>query len=132
MITFGAGISAGLAVRLYPRVTCVELNETCRQIAHIFRGNNHDVLSASNLTLAIDDGRNYLARSDRRYSAIIADATHPHSYDSWVLFTREVLSFVPKKAGGRWRVLPMAAPARPGAGTVLERFSIRLGMFSPI
>ena len=89
MITFGAGISAGLAVHLYPRVTCVELNETCRKIAHIFRKDNHNVLAADNLALAIDDGRHYLARSRGRYAAIITDATHPHSYDSWILFTRE-------------------------------------------
>jgi spermidine synthase len=89
MITFGAGISAGLAVHLYPQVTCVELNETCRQVARIFRRENGNVLDAENLSLEIDDGRNFLLHTRERYAAIISDATHPHSYDSWILFTRE-------------------------------------------
>jgi spermidine synthase len=89
MITFGAGISAGLAVHLYPEVTCVELNESCRQVARIFERDNRHVLEADNLTLQIDDGRNFLLNTTERYGAIISDATHPHSYDSWILFTRE-------------------------------------------
>ena len=89
MITFGAGISAGMAVHLYDRVDCVELNETCKDIARIYRRENRDVLAAENLHLAINDGRNYLLRTQKTYSAVICDATHPHSYDSWILFTRE-------------------------------------------
>jgi len=89
MITFGAGISAGLAVHLYPGVTSVELNENCRQVARIFARDNYHVLEADNLTLNIDDGRNYLLHSRERYGTIISDATHPHSYDSWILFTCE-------------------------------------------
>ncbi len=89
MITFGAGISAGLAVHLFDRVDCVELNETCPRIASLYAKENRRVLSAPNLTLHINDGRNYLLQNDERRSAIISDATHPHSYDSWILFTRE-------------------------------------------
>ena len=89
MITFGAGISAGLAVHLFDRVDCVELNETCPRIAHLYARENRRVLSAPNLRLHINDGRNYLMQNDERRSAIISDATHPHSYDSWILFTRE-------------------------------------------
>ena len=89
MITFGAGISAGMAVYLYDRVDCVELNETCEVIARIYRRENRDVLAAENLHLMIDDGRNFLRRTQKTYSAVICDATHPHSYDSWILFTQE-------------------------------------------
>jgi spermidine synthase len=89
MITFGAGISAGLAVHLYSQVECVELNETCTEIARYFRRENRDVLAAANLTLHINDGRSFLRHTDKHYAAIVSDDTHPHSYDSWILFTRE-------------------------------------------
>jgi spermidine synthase len=89
MITFGAGISAGLAVHLFDRVDCVELNEICPRIARFYEKENRRVMAAPNLTLHINDGRNYLLQTGKRHSVIISDATHPHSYDSWILFTRE-------------------------------------------
>ncbi len=89
MITFGAGVSAGLAVHLFPEVSCVEINETCTDIARIFKRENRNVLDADNLKVHITDGRNYLRHSHKKHSVIISDATHPHSYDSWVLFTEE-------------------------------------------
>lgn len=99
MITFGAGISAGMAVHLYPQVDCVELNDTCTQIARIFHKENRNVLGAGNLTLHIDDGRNFLLHAPKRYATIITDATHPHSYDSWILFTREFYRLCHRRLG---------------------------------
>ncbi len=117
LITFGAGISAGLAVNLFQRVDCVELNETCKDIARYFHRENRDVLVASNLALHLDDGRSFLRHTDRDYAAIISDATHPHSYDSWILFTREFYRLCARRLDDhgvfcQWLPLHGLAPAQ--------------------
>ena len=41
------------------------------------------------LRLIHGDGRNHVMRTPERYDIIIADATHPGTADSWVLYTEE-------------------------------------------
>jgi tetratricopeptide (TPR) repeat protein len=44
--------------------------------------------------VVIDDGRNYIATSQRKWPVIISDSTHPKTSDSWVLYTREFYRLV--------------------------------------
>jgi len=46
------------------------------------------------LQITIEDGRNYLMRSDEQFEIITADATHPVNSSSWALFTREFYELV--------------------------------------
>jgi spermidine synthase len=41
------------------------------------------------VNLIVNDGRNYVFTSRKRYDIISADATHPTSSDSWILYTKE-------------------------------------------
>ena len=41
------------------------------------------------IELVAEDGRNHVLRTQRQYDAIICDATHPGTADSWVLYTEE-------------------------------------------
>ncbi len=97
VITFGAGIASGTAAHFVKRIDCVELVAEARLIASFFADENDHVLKNEKLSLHINDARHYLLTSDKTYSVIIADATHPRGYDSWVLFTEEFYSLVKER-----------------------------------
>jgi len=95
VIALGGGIALGsVAQHELESVVCVEMVpdiiEGARQEFGPF---NHDVLEtlegSSHISLVVDDGRNYLLSSPRRYDVITGDATHPTSTDSWVLYTAD-------------------------------------------
>jgi len=95
VIAFGGGIALGSAA-LYEAelIECVEIVPGVVEAANLFSEYNQGILGRmargeAPVRLIVDDGRNYLLRSGRRYDVITGDATHPGSSDSWVLYTRE-------------------------------------------
>ncbi|MCG8605594.1 fused MFS/spermidine synthase, partial [bacterium] len=90
VITFGAGIVAGSLAQLdLDRLDCVEINPNAGIVGKFFADENHNAIGNPNLNLSIEDGRNFLLTSRRKYDIITADATHPTGADSWILFTKE-------------------------------------------
>ena len=90
VVSFGAGIATGSA-SLHPSVE-IEAVEICPAVpraARLFSRENHQVLENPRVRLVIQDGRNYIATTPKKYDVITADATHPWSADSWVLYTKE-------------------------------------------
>ncbi len=91
MICFGGGIAAGAAV-LYPDVKSLEvvdLESSVVEAARLFEQENNDLLHNPKVKVTIDDGRNYILVSKKKWPVIITDSTHPKSSDSWVLYTQE-------------------------------------------
>jgi spermidine synthase len=93
VIAFGGGITLS-TVELYrpQHLDCVELAPGVFEGARLFAKYNFDLgarLDRPPLELIVDDGRNHLLRSSKRYDVIISDATHPATADSWLLYTRE-------------------------------------------
>ncbi len=99
MITFGAGITSGTAALFADRVDCVDLAGQARRIAALFRPVNNGVAALPNATLHIDDARHFLQTDMQRYAVIVSDATHPRSYDSWILYTEEFYRLVAQRLG---------------------------------
>jgi spermidine synthase len=77
-----------------PRIQAVELVAEQVAAARIYQQENRGVLDYPGLRIAIEDGRNYLLRSDERFDIITADATHPVNTSSWALFTSEFYALV--------------------------------------
>ncbi|PKN64748.1 MAG: hypothetical protein CVU57_13095 [Deltaproteobacteria bacterium HGW-Deltaproteobacteria-15] len=88
-ITFGAGITSGTMASFVDTLDCVELVAEAPEIAEFFSAENGDVLKNGKVSLHINDARHFLLTSPKRYEVIVADATHPRGYDSWILFTKE-------------------------------------------
>jgi spermidine synthase len=91
VVTFGSGIAAGSIANL-PGIESVECIEICKEAfnaARSFSEENHDVLNNPRIRFVVNDGRNYLFTSHKQYDMISADASHPTSSDSWVLYTKE-------------------------------------------
>ncbi|MCA1561301.1 MAG: fused MFS/spermidine synthase, partial [Acidobacteria bacterium] len=74
VIGLGGGATAGAVSRsTRGRVEIVELSDSVRRAAEWFRHANDDVLRRPNVQLRVDDGRNHLLLTSRRYDVITAD-----------------------------------------------------------
>ena len=90
VIGLGGGVTAG-AVTQFPdaSVDVVELSRSVVKGAVWFKHVNYDVLTRPNLRLRVDDGRNYLLLTDRRYDVVTADIIQPVHAGAGNLYSRE-------------------------------------------
>ncbi len=127
VVTFGAGIVTGTLAKLdLDRIDCVEINPDARKIGELFAQENRGATTNSKAHLYIEDGRNFLLTTSRRYDVITSDATHPTGADSWVLYTREYYELCRSRLnrGGlflQW--LPLHALSPNDYRTILATFA---------
>ena len=90
VIGLGGGATAG-AVSIHDgtEVDVVELAGAVVRGARFFESINYGVLSRPNVHLRVDDGRNYLMLTPRRYDVITADVIHPIFAGSGNLYSVE-------------------------------------------
>jgi spermidine synthase len=103
IVGIGGGTTAGALAQHNPtHLDIVELSDTVVQGAKYFSNVNHDVLNFPNLRLKIDDGRNHLLLTDRKYDLVTADSIHPRNAGASVLYSYEYYALVQKalKPGG--------------------------------
>lgn len=89
-IAFGGGITFGsIANTGLPRMKCIEICGDVLDAAHLFEPENNRVRQRMEDKILIQDGRTYIRNTREHFDIITSDATHPASFDSWVLYTRE-------------------------------------------
>ncbi len=95
VVGMGGGATPG-AVSQYPdaRVLVVELSDSVRRAAPFFAHVNYDLLNRPNVTIRIDDGRNFLSLTDRRFDVITADIIQPGHAGAGHVYSREYFSLV--------------------------------------
>jgi spermidine synthase len=95
VLSLGGAITTGSVAR-HPlqSIDAVELCPPVVRAAELFKSWNHGVLTDPRLNIIIQDGRNHLLTTAKAYDVITADATHPWSADSWILYTREMYQLV--------------------------------------
>ncbi|HSE96995.1 MAG TPA: fused MFS/spermidine synthase [Blastocatellia bacterium] len=90
VIGLGGGVTAGAFSRHDNIIVdVVELSETVVRGSEWFGHVNYDVLQRPNVRLRIDDGRNYLMLTPRRYNVITADIIRPYQAGSGSLYSVE-------------------------------------------
>lgn len=99
----GTGTTAGTAAERYPRahVDLVELSKTVVSATRFFRSGNHDLLHHPRVRIIVEDARNYMAVTDKRYDVIIVDAPHPFTAHASTLFGREFYQACAKRLADR-------------------------------
>ena len=98
VLSFGNGIATGtLNTHEIPVIDAVDLSREMTEAARVYAEENYDVLNSDRLRLHIEDGRNFLLRSEDTYDIITVDATHPANASSWALFTREFYQLVDQR-----------------------------------
>jgi spermidine synthase len=95
VLSLGGAITTGSVAR-HPlkQIDAVELCPPVAKAAELFEPWNHGVLRDPRLQIILQDGRNYLLTTQKKYDVITADATHPWSADSWILYTAEMYHLV--------------------------------------
>src|SRR5687767_2289085 len=95
VVGMGGGATPG-AVSQYPdaQIQIVELAEGVRQAAQFFKHVNYDLLTQPNVGVRIDDGRNFLALTERRFDVVTADIIQPGHAGAGHVYSREYFSLV--------------------------------------
>jgi spermidine synthase len=95
VIGIGGGATAGaVSVHDGVDVDIVELAGAVVRGARFFEAINYGVLSRPNVHLSVDDGRNYLMLTRRRYDVVTADVIHPIFAGSGNLYSREYFQLI--------------------------------------
>lgn len=79
LIAFGSGITAGatLAFDGLKTIDCAEISRDVVDAADYFKTWNHDIINSPRFNLIIEDGRNFVLTTPRKYDVITAGIIHP-------------------------------------------------------
>jgi spermidine synthase len=95
VVGLGGGATAGAMSRHSSlNVDVVELSNTVVRASDFFRQSNFNLLTRPNVRLRIDDGRNYLVSTRRRYDIVTADTIQPVRAGSASLYSKEYFTLV--------------------------------------
>lgn len=89
VVGLGGGVTAGALAQHAARVDLVELSPGVVAASDWFRHVNGDPLRRPNVRLRVDDGRNHLLLTDRRYDVITADVIGPTHPGAGLLYSVE-------------------------------------------
>jgi spermidine synthase len=90
VIGLGSGVTAGSALAHEgTRVDAVEISPEVVEAARLFSHVNRGALGDPRLRVLVDDGRNHLLLTDRRYDVIISEPSNPWMAGVSALFTRD-------------------------------------------
>lgn len=90
VVGLGGGATAGaVSMHAGAEVDVVELSESVVRGAEWFSRVNYDVLRRPNTHLRVDDGRNYLMVTPKRYDVITADVIRPFTAGAGNLYSAE-------------------------------------------
>lgn len=98
VIGLGTGMTLG-AVSVHPNLeelTLVEIEPNVIGAARTFDNYNNRVLDNPKLQIVFNDGRNFLATTNRKYDVITADPIHPWTQGSGYLYTAEYFNLASK------------------------------------
>ncbi|MFC1573108.1 fused MFS/spermidine synthase [Candidatus Eisenbacteria bacterium] len=112
-IGFGTGGTC-FSVSIHPeveRIDCVEINPGIIEAAPYFLPNNQNILDDPRVNVEIEDARNYVLATDRRYDVILSDSIHPRFTGNGMLYTSDYFEMACSRPGCRQRSWEMKSSA---------------------
>ena len=94
VVGLGGGATPGAVSQYDASVQIVELSDSVRKAAPFFAHVNYDLVNRPNVTVRVDDGRNYLALSGRKFDVITADIIQPGHAGAGHVYSREYFALV--------------------------------------
>ena len=94
VVGLGGGATPGAVSQHDSDVLVVELSDTVRKGAEFFKHVNYDLFARPNVRLRVDDGRNFLSFTDRRFDVVTADLIQPIHAGAGNLYSREYFALV--------------------------------------
>lgn len=104
VVCFGTGQTTG-AAGIHPRVRSVDsldLSPSVIRAGHVFAKENHDALNNPKVNIVLQDGRNHLLTTGKKYDVITSEPPPPRTAFTVNLYTREYYELTKKrlKPGG--------------------------------
>ncbi|MGC8845332.1 MAG: fused MFS/spermidine synthase, partial [Candidatus Hydrogenedens sp.] len=91
---FGSGITCGtLGIGGFERIDAVEISPEVLKAGHYFKDLNCDVLTMSNVKIYVDDARNFLIRSTKKYDFITTEPMPLAMAGVSMFYTQEFYQF---------------------------------------
>lgn len=94
VVGMGGGATPGAVSQYDANVLVVELSDSVRKAAPFFAHVNYELLKRPNVSIRIDDGRNFLALSGRKFDVITADIIQPGHAGAGHVYSREYFTLV--------------------------------------
>lgn len=94
VVGMGGGATPGAVSQYDANVQIVELSDSVRKAAPFFAHVNYDLVNRPNVNIRVDDGRNFLALSGRKYDVITADIIQPGHAGAGHVYSREYFTLV--------------------------------------
>jgi spermidine synthase len=94
VVGMGGGATPGAVSQYDTDVQIVELSDSVRKAAPFFAHVNYDLLDRPNVAVRVDDGRNFLALSGRKFDVITADIIQPGHAGAGHVYSREYFTLV--------------------------------------
>ncbi len=95
VVGMGGGATPGaVSQHSGTRVQVVELSDGVLKAAPFFAHVNYDLLNRPNVAIRIDDGRNFLALTKRRFDVITADIIQPGHAGAGFVYSKEYFTLV--------------------------------------
>ena len=94
VVGLGGGATPGAVARHNLQVDVVELSKAVVAGSDYFKHVNFDLLARPNVTLHVDDGRNFLLMNRKKYDVITADIILPRHAGAGSLYSREYYELV--------------------------------------
>ena len=94
VVGLGGGATPGAVARMNVDVDVVELSQAVVGGSQFFKHINFDLLSRPNAHLHVDDGRNFLLMSRKKYDVVTADIILPRHAGAGALYSREYFELV--------------------------------------
>lgn len=104
VVCFGTGQTTG-AAGIHPRVRSVDsldLSPSVFEAGHVFAKENHDALNNPKVNIVLQDGRNHLLTTSKKYDVITSEPPPPRTAFTVNLYTKEYYELTRKrlKPGG--------------------------------
>jgi spermidine synthase len=90
----GGATASALASHQPQRLDIVELSEIAMEGTRYYQHVNGNILDFPQVHIRIDDARNYLLLTDRKYDVVTADAIHPRSAGTSLLYSYDYFAHI--------------------------------------
>jgi spermidine synthase len=95
VVGMGGGATPGaVSQHAGANVQVVELSDSVRKAAPFFAHVNYDLLNRPNVNVRVDDGRNFLSLTKRRFDVITADIIQPGHAGAGHVYSKEYFTLV--------------------------------------
>ncbi|HWI17599.1 MAG TPA: fused MFS/spermidine synthase, partial [Vicinamibacterales bacterium] len=126
VVGLGGGATPGAVARMGIQTDVIELSRAVVAGSEFFKHINFDLLARPNVTLHVDDGRNFMMMSRKKYDVITADIMLPRHAGAGSLYSKEYYELV------RSRLAPGGLAMQWNGGDTATEYKLLMRTFMSV